>query len=174
MTEKEYKIALASKGLTDKSKSQLNIYYCIAIVVTLVLWVIDWQLLAAIVYFLAIAHSINIYSIEVAHNDNIDNKIYLRKLITSLVYIAFIAIFVVLILHGPWKALFLICATLSFTRTIAIHESFDKEQNLDHMGNYVSFFDGFNILNKTFHIKTLLIPMVIVVLGLMLYGIFIK
>lgn len=172
MSEKEYKMAMASEHLTDKSKSQLSIYYYIAIFMTMVLWIIDWQLLAVVVYFSAMAHSIHVYIIEVAHNDNIDNKMYIRKWITSLVYIALISIFIVSVLHGPWKALFLICLTLLYTLIIENNISFDKNQNLDNMENYVSFFDEFNILNKSFHIKTLLIPLAIIVLGVILYRIF--
>ena len=159
------KINLESDLLTEKRKVAVVTYFIVIEIIALALWVYDWPYWALLCHFLAILYAFDIYKAEVFYNTKNGNKEFIKKwLIYFLVVLGVSSI--VFAYHGSWySSIFVISAAFFQTMKVSELVDFDKKQN----GNLSS---EPGIFEKHYHIKTLLIPLAVIIYGFLAYQFF--
>lgn len=160
------KIDLKSDLVTEENKTRLSVLFALAEIATLILWIYEWPIFALIAHVVATQAALNAYKAEIFYNTDNGNKQYIKKWLDFFFSMSMIASLVLLFMKSPYSALF-VGSTAFWPRLEIIRvEQYDKTLNLNN--EYYS--SNPDILEKHFHIKTLLIPLAIGLLGMMVYG----
>lgn len=159
------KINLKNDLLTERSKVGVVVYFVITEIIAIALWVHNWPILAIILHSLAIQYATGIYKAEVFYNTKNGNKEFIRNwLIIFIVILGFSSI--IFVYHGSkFSALFV--SSMAFWQSIEVGKlmDFDKKQN-----GGISSEPG--VFEKHYHIKTLLIPLGVVIYAFLAYQFF--
>lgn len=158
------KINLESDLLTDKRKVGFILYFTANVIVTLTLWAYEWGVLALICHCFAIQIAINIYKAEVFYNTKNGNKEFIRGWLRFFFAMSGIAAIILLALKSPYSALAVGSTVFWQSMELVKYMSYDQKIN-GNLPNEPGIFE------KQYHVKVILIPLGIILLGIMIYGI---
>lgn len=159
------KIDLKSDLLTEKRKIGVVAYFIISELIALALWTYDWPFLALLCHFFAIRYALEIYKAETFYNTKNGNKEFIKKWLTFFLVMLGVASIVLVYLGSRYSSLFVMSLAYFQAMEVAKFTDFDKKQN----GNLSS---EPGVFEKHYHIKTLLMPLAVIVYGFLAYQFF--
>lgn len=159
------KINLESDLLTEKRKKGVILYFTASVIVTLTLWAYEWGVLALLCHCFAVQVAIDIYKAEVFYNTKNGNKEFIMRWLKLFFVISGIAAIVLLALKSPYSVLAVISTVFWQSMELVKFIDYDHKQN----GNPTN---EPRIFEKHYHIKTMLIPLGVILYGMLAYQFF--